>query len=157
MSRRSKTKDELIAELGEEFRVNGINDLAFDQVTADRLGINRTDLNCLDVIERHGGVTAGELATEAGLTTGAVTAVLDRLESKGYVRRIRDSEDRRKVRIEATPEFTAEAAKVWGPLITEWAEIMRRPTVEQLEAMIEFMREANEVKPRHIDRVRRGE
>jgi DNA-binding MarR family transcriptional regulator len=131
--------------------------MAFDQVTADRLGINRTDRNCLDVIQRHGGVTAGELAREAGLTTGAVTAVLDRLEDKGYVRRVRDTEDRRRVKVEVTPEFHEEAKRIYWPLMEEWAEIMRRPTVQQLEAMVEFMREANEVKPRHIGRVRRGE
>ena len=150
-------KNRLIAELGEQFRVSGIHDIAFDQVVADRLQINRTDLNCLDVIERHGGVTAGELAAEAGLTTGAVTAVVDRLESKGYVRRTRDTEDRRKVKLEVTPAFRAKAEKIYGPLFAEWNELMNRPTIEELEAMIEFMRAGNEVKPRHIDRVRRGE
>ena len=154
---RPSKKERLIQELGEQFRISGIHDLAFDQVTADRLGINRTDLNCLDVIERHGGVTAGELAIEAGLTTGAVTAVVDRLEGKGYVRRTRDTEDRRKVKLEVTPDFTAEAQKIYGPLVEDWHELMQRPTTEQLESMIEFMQAGNEVKPRHIERVRRGE
>jgi DNA-binding MarR family transcriptional regulator len=158
MSRGTETKKErLIQELGEQFRVSGIHDIAFDQVVADRLQINRTDLNCMDVIERHGGVTAGELAAEAGLTTGAVTAVVDRLERKGYVRRTRDTEDRRKVKLEVTPAFIAEAEKIYGPLFAEWSELMHRPTIEELEAMIEFMRAGNEVKPRHIERVRRGE
>jgi DNA-binding MarR family transcriptional regulator len=151
---RGPEKQRLIDELGQEFRVNGINDLAFDQVTADLLGINRTDLNCLDIIERHGGVTAGQLAAEAGLTTGAVTAVLDRLEGEGYVRRVRDTEDRRRVKVEVTPEFVDEAKRIWDPLVAEWNELMQRPTIEQLKAMVEFMREANEVKPRHIERVR---
>jgi DNA-binding MarR family transcriptional regulator len=154
---RQSKKERLIAELGEQFRISGIHDIAFDQVVADRLGINRTDLNCMDIIERHGGVTAGELATEAGLTTGAVTAVVDRLERRGYVRRTRDAEDRRKVRIEVAPKFIAEAEKIYGPLFAEWSELMHRPTIEELEAMIEFMRAGNEVKPRHIERVRRGE
>jgi DNA-binding MarR family transcriptional regulator len=155
MSRGTETKKErLIAELGEQFRISGINDIAFDEVVAERLGINRTDLNCMDVIERHGGVTAGELASEAGLTTGAVTAVADRLERKGYVRRIRDTEDRRKVKLEVTPAFIARAEKIYGPLFAEWSELMHRPTIGQLEAMLEFMRAGNDVKPRHIDRVR---
>jgi DNA-binding MarR family transcriptional regulator len=158
MSRGSETKKErLIQELGEQFRVSGIHDIAFDQVVADRLGINRTGLNCMDVIERHGGVTAGELAAEAGLTTGAVTAVVDRLERKGYVRRTRDTQDRRKVKLEVTSAFVAEAEKIYGPLFAEWSELMHRPTIEELEAMLEFMRAGNEVKPRHIERVRRGE
>jgi DNA-binding MarR family transcriptional regulator len=155
MSREVGTKKErLIQELGQEFRVSGIHDIAFDEVVADRLGINRTDLNCLDVIQRHGGVTAGELAAEAGLTTGAVTGVADRLEHKGYVRRVRDAEDRRKVKLEVTPEFMAKAEEIYGPMIEEWNQLMQRPTIEQLEAMLEFMRAGNEVKPRHIERVR---
>jgi DNA-binding MarR family transcriptional regulator len=155
MSRGNQTKKErLISELGEQFRISGIHDIGFDEVVAERLGINRTDLNCMDVIERHGGVTAGELAAEAGLTTGAVTAVADRLERRGYVRRVRDTEDRRKVKLEVTPAFIAKAEQIYGPLFEEWSGLMHRPTIEQLEAMLEFMRAGNEVKPRHIERVR---
>src|SRR5690242_15465290 len=69
----------------------------FDEAVAQFLGINRTDGRCLDVIDRRGRVSAGQLANESGLTTGAVTVVIDRLERAGYVRRIRDELDRRKV------------------------------------------------------------
>ena len=62
----------------------------FDETMCHFLGINRTDGRCLDVIDRHTKVSAGQLANESGLTTGAVTAVIDRLETAGYVRRIRD-------------------------------------------------------------------
>jgi DNA-binding MarR family transcriptional regulator len=152
MSRGSK-KQQLIWELGELFRVNGIQDNAFDQATADALGINRTDLNCIDIIERHGGVTAGELATEAGLTTGAVTAVIDRLEKAGYARRVRDPGDRRRVRVEVTPKIQRSAGEVYGPMMEEWQAMMNRATAEQLQLMIDFMREAVEVKPRHLERL----
>jgi DNA-binding MarR family transcriptional regulator len=66
------------------------------------LGINRTDGRCLDILQRLGPLTAGQLAREAGLTTGAVTPLLDRLEAAGYVRRRRDQADRRKVFVEIT-------------------------------------------------------
>ena len=56
-----------------------------------------------------------------------------------------------------TPAFIAEAEKIYGPLFAEWSELMHRPTIDELEAMPEFMRAGNEVKPRHIERVRRGE
>ena len=56
-----------------------------------------------------------------------------------------------------TPAFIAEAEKIYGPLFAEWSELMHRPTIDELEAMLEFMRAGNEVKPRHIERVRRGE
>ena len=156
MSRGSK-KQQLIAELGEQFRISGIQDIAFDDATAERLGINRTDLNCIDIIERHGGITAGELAAEAGLTTGAVTAVIDRLERAGYARRVRDDEDRRRIKVEVTPTLERLAGALYGPMMEEWQAMMNRATTEQLRLMVDFMREANEVKPRHIERLRRAE
>jgi DNA-binding MarR family transcriptional regulator len=156
MSRGSE-KQHLIAELGEQFRISGIQDIAFDDATADRLGINRTDLNCIDIIERHGGITAGELAAEAGLTTGAVTAVIDRLERAGYARRVRDDEDRRRIKVEVTPRLERLAGALYGPMMEEWQAMMNRATTEQLRLMVDFMREANEVKPRHIERLRRAE
>jgi DNA-binding MarR family transcriptional regulator len=152
MSRESK--EDLIEALGEQFRISGIQDIAFDDATAARLGVNRTDLNCIDIIERHGGITAGDLAKESGLTTGAVTAVIDRLERAGYARRVRDDEDRRRVTVEVTPELEQRAGAIYGPMVEEWQAMMNRATAEQLRLMLDFMREANEVKPRHIERLR---
>src|SRR4029450_834351 len=80
------TKKPRIEELSREFRVSGNQDSAFDNLAAERLGLNRTDLHCLNIIENSGGLTAGELADEAGLTTGAVTGVIDRLEGAGVGR-----------------------------------------------------------------------
>ena len=71
MSTRQQKKD-LVAELISEFRVAGNQDSAFDNLAADRLGLNRTDLHCINIIENSGGLTAGRLAAESGLTTGAV-------------------------------------------------------------------------------------
>ena len=70
------------------------------QAMATALGINSTDLECLDIVLVRGRVKAGDLADLTGLTTGAITGVLDRLETAGFVRRIRDTEDRRKVFVE---------------------------------------------------------
>ena len=153
MSRQSP-KEKLIAELLEQFRISGSQDHAFDNVAAERLGINRTDLACLDVITRVGPVTAGEVAAAAGLTTGAVTAVVDRLERAGYARRVRDDEDRRRVMIEATPEFLRRAERIWDPIAADWRRMIRRHTAQELALMVEMMRAGNEIEARHIDRVR---
>ncbi len=78
---------------------------------------------------RAGGVTAGALAAEAGLTTGAVTGVVDRLERAGYARRVRDATDRRRVQIEVTEDFYARADEIWRPVAAEWrSELARRFT-----------------------------
>jgi DNA-binding MarR family transcriptional regulator len=73
-----------------------------DLAVADRLGINRTDLRCLDFLGRHGPMPVGRLAELVGLTSGAFTIAVDRLERAGYVRRRADPSDRRRVIIEPT-------------------------------------------------------
>jgi DNA-binding MarR family transcriptional regulator len=114
------------------------NDM-FDEALATFLGINRTDGRCLDVIDRHGRVSAGQLAIESGLTTGAVTAVVDRLEKAGYVLRIRDALDRRKVWIEPTEEMRALTRYIFGFYIDMSPAFMRRFSREQLSAIVQFL------------------
>jgi DNA-binding MarR family transcriptional regulator len=150
-------KQRQVGELIELFRRNGNQDRAFDHLAARLLGVNDTDLDCLNIIERRGGVTAGELAEESGLTTGAVTGVTDRLERAGFARRSRDEADRRKVVVAVTPEFYERAERIWGPMAREWQKrIGGRFTAEQLEVIAEFLRTTTEIGRRHIDRLREG-
>jgi DNA-binding MarR family transcriptional regulator len=153
-----KTKGELIAELISEFRVSGNQDSAFDNLAAELLGLNRTDLHCINIIENSGGLTAGELAAEAGLTSGAVTGVIDRLERAGYARRASDPADRRRVKLEVTPEFYARADKIWGPVAADWAaQLSGRFTAEELKQAIEFLRTTNELYRKHLRRLREAD
>jgi DNA-binding MarR family transcriptional regulator len=118
--------------------------------------VNRTDLHCLNAIENAGGLTAGELAEETGLTTGAITGVIDRLEQAGFARRVADPEDRRRVKVEVTPRFYARADRIWGPVAAEWeSRLSDRFTAEQLEAAIDFLRTTNELGRKHMERVRK--
>src|SRR5438477_1301080 len=87
MSRQNR--EEVIAELMREFRASQVASDQLDDIAAAGMGINRTDSRCLDIVDYAGPITAGDLARQSGLTTGAVTAVLDRLEHAGYVRRTR--------------------------------------------------------------------
>jgi DNA-binding MarR family transcriptional regulator len=104
-----------------------------------RLGINPTDLRCLDILEREGRIAAGRLAAQAGLTTGAVTLVLDRTEQKGYTRRIRDTKDRRVVFVELTPQGRERIMKLYGPIQDEFGEVFRGYTAEQLAAVADLL------------------
>src|SRR4051812_22058454 len=150
-----RAKRELIGELIGEFRMSGNQDSAFDGLAAEHLGVNRTDMHCLNIIENSGGLTAGELAAEAGLSTGAVTGVIDRLERAGYARRIPDPADRRRVKVEVTKSFYAEADRIWGPLKADWESTLgERFTAEQLERAIDFLRTTNEIARRHLERLR---
>src|SRR4051812_30924804 len=150
----STRKQQLVDELVTAFRTSGNQDNAFDNLAADRLGINRTDLLCLNAIENSGGLTAGQIATHTGLTTGAVTGVIDRLERAGYARRVPDPNDRRRVAVEVTPDFYARAAEIWGPLKADWdATLAGRFTAAELERFAEFLRVTNEIGRRHLDRL----
>jgi DNA-binding MarR family transcriptional regulator len=152
----AQRKQHLIDELITEFRVSGNQDDAFDNLAAQRLGVNETDLHCLNIIQNSGGVTAGELANQAGLTTGAVTGVIDRLEKVGYARRVHDPGDRRRVQLEVTPKFYARAEKIWGPVAKQWsATLSREFSAEELRRITEFLRATNEITRKQMERLRR--
>ena len=152
MSREKKQL--LVDELIHLARAHEAANDAFDEVAREKLGINRTDLRCLNIIENNGPMTAGRLAELSGLTTAAVTSVLDRLERAGYARRVRDQQDRRQVRVEVTPLLAERATPIWGPLGEEARGTLARMSAEELQALIDFYRLGIELNERHIERVR---
>ena len=91
--------DELIDEVGRRARRAAPAADRLDEAVAVQFGLNRTDLRCLGIIYRRGRVTAGELAEESGLSPGAITTVLDRMERSGYANRV-DPADRRRVLVD---------------------------------------------------------
>src|SRR5215207_427393 len=109
--------EERAALLQELIRVNRAYQSAvekMDEAFCRLLGVNRTDGRCLDVIDQRPGLTAGELAKAVGLSPGAATTALDRLEQRGFVRRTRDSQDRRRVTVEPTEEASRRAWEAYG-------------------------------------------
>jgi DNA-binding MarR family transcriptional regulator len=150
-----KSKRPLVGELIREFRVNGNLDNAFDALAAERLGISETDLHCINIIENSGGLSAGELAAQSGLTNGAITGVLDRLERAGFAQRVPDLSDRRRVQVEVTAEFYKRAQLIWGPIAEDLqATLDKRFTKDELERMTAFLRIMAEVGQRHLERLR---
>jgi DNA-binding MarR family transcriptional regulator len=150
-----RSKRELVDTLIREFRISGNQDNAFDNLAAARLGVNDTDLHCLNIIENSGGLTASELAAQSGLTNGAITGVLDRLERAGYARRVRDPADRRRVNVEVTPAFYKTAQHIWGPMAADWQSTLgKRFTTDELERIADFLRATVEIGRRQLARVR---
>jgi DNA-binding MarR family transcriptional regulator len=148
------SKKELVARLIAAFRDAGTQDGAIEELAAARLGISPTDLRCLNAIENAGGLTAGELAREVGVTTGAVTGALDRLEAAGYARRVADPTDRRRVRVTVTPRFQARAAGIWGPLAADWQRrLTARFTAAELATIVEFLELTGGIGAEHVDRL----
>jgi DNA-binding MarR family transcriptional regulator len=139
MSRDSRKRVELLAALGDDFRQLSTATILFHQAVADRLGMNVTDHKCADILLHSGPIPAGELARRTGLTTGAITGVIDRLEKAGFARRARDPGDRRRVIIEPLVEHIEE---VIGPLFVSMAqasaELCARYSTDELAVIHDF-------------------
>lgn len=95
-------REEIIQAINEKFREMSTETIMFHQAVADVLGLHITDHKCLDYVYRFGAMPAGRLAELTGLTTGAITGIIDRLEEAGYVRRTNDPQDRRRTIVEPT-------------------------------------------------------
>jgi DNA-binding MarR family transcriptional regulator len=147
-------KQALVEELIHLARAHEAANDAFDEVAREKLGINRTDLRCLNIIENQGPINASRLAELSGLTTAAVTSVLDRIESAGYARRVRGHEDRRQVMVEVTPLLAERATPIWGPLGEEARALLSRLSTDELESLMRFYRFGIDLNQKHIDRVR---
>lgn len=150
----SNDRKKLIAEVSVAFRRYHNASDEFEDTVAEHLGMNRTDLRCTDIIDRNGRVTAGELARETGLTTGAVTSILDRLERSGTVRRVRDKKDRRRVLIELTEKAIRRGQEVWEPLEAASHASLARYSEEQLAFVRDFLVTSREFMTRQTARVR---
>ena len=116
----------------------------FLQFVAARAGIHITDLKVLSLLSRLGPLNASRIADLSGLTTGAITFVLDRLEKLGYARRVRSAKDRRVVLMEVNPEALSGN---FGNYFTRRAEIMveatNQLTDEQLALILHFTQKLN--------------
>jgi DNA-binding MarR family transcriptional regulator len=142
------------SELGQQLRheIMGYFGAAsdFDERAAKKLKLSRTDMRCLDLIGRLGPMTAGRLAEECGLTTGAVTFILDHLEAAGMVTRRRDTEDRRRVWVEIAPEAQKRLQEVQQPVAEQMREMAQRFKAEELAIVRDYMRQAKEVFQRQV-------
>ena len=110
-----------------------------DIAAAGFFGVHRTDMSLLDVLQLNGSMSAGELAKRAGLSPGAVTAAIDRLEAAGYVRRLRDDQDRRRVMVEATDSMVEKAMEVYGPLAARAPELFKGHSDEHLRIVRDLL------------------
>lgn len=134
---------DVLAELGGEIRAFQTAVDAFDEAAATRLELNRTDLRCLDILGAAERPTAGQIARQMRMTTGAVTIMLDRLERRGFAQRTRDEQDRRRVHVELTDAARELIAAVYDELVL--GDAMRRAagyTIAELRVVIRFLRDS---------------
>jgi len=151
----SAERQRLEAEFLLAVRRNGSIMQLLGQVSAERIGINVTDLNCLNIVALTGPMTAGELARQTGLTTASITAVLDRLEQGGFVRRERDPKDRRRVIVSLNPgPGLREIGPTFGPLVRAWRAAAASYSDEELRLLLGFQRRFEDIVRGQLARLR---
>jgi DNA-binding MarR family transcriptional regulator len=148
-----KNIDQLRSDLSDAVRTFQDSVDALDQAVADHLRINRTDLRCLAVLLQMGSASPGQLGTALKMTTGSVTAMLDRLEKLHYLSRSPDPDDRRKLRIKPTQKFTNMAAKVYEPLARASGGSISRYSREELEILLTFLADGRKVQEDQLARI----
>lgn len=145
----------LFEQLGDEVRASQRATDIVDELVCEILGVNRTDARCLDILDQYGRMTAGALALASALTTGAITAVADRLERAGYVRRVADPQDRRRVLIELTSEARRAADELMRePMAAAAGALAERFSEDELRVVLEFTRAGREMQERHAEWLR---
>jgi DNA-binding MarR family transcriptional regulator len=99
--------------------------MMFLNAVAQHFGLSLTEQNAISVIDRLGPLSAGEIAAHTGLATASVTSLIDRLEAKGFARRVRDAQDRRRVFVELEPERASSYGRLFDPLRQSFARLLR--------------------------------
>jgi DNA-binding MarR family transcriptional regulator len=125
------------------------------QAAADRIGINATDLQCLNILSFSGHMTAGELARATGLTTASITGVVDRLEEAGYVNRERDPHDRRRVVVRLVLDRALrDVAGVFLPVMRSWREMAARYSDDDLRLIVDYYGRMEQILREHLNTMR---
>jgi DNA-binding MarR family transcriptional regulator len=146
---------QLAAAFAEAIRRTGSLTQLMGQAAADRIGINATDLNCLNLLSFSGHMTAGELAKATGLTTASITGVVDRLEEAGFVTRERDPHDRRRVVVQLVLDRALrDVASVFLPMMRAWQTMAARYTDDELRLIVDFYGRMEQVLREHLERLR---
>jgi len=150
MRKPSRSRGDLLKQLEGALRKVGAQSVLLSDTVAKLVGIHSTDLECLDLLDLAGPTTAGRLAEHAGLTTGAMTAVIDRLERAGFARRLRDPQDRRCVRVEALPGSFKHVAALYKGLAESTARLHEEYDDRQLALVVDYLTRAHGLAADHV-------
>jgi DNA-binding MarR family transcriptional regulator len=141
----SARRKKLLEELSAVGRENSNAVVMFHSAVAAKMGLGMTEEKALDLLERLGPLTAGDLAQHTGLVPASVSGLIDRLEAKGFVRRIKGTTDRRRVVVEINYERIAGFGRLFDGLVAGLTELYAGYSDEQLELILDFLRAVTRV------------
>lgn len=137
----------------ELFELSSAIDL-IGQATAARLGVNQTDLICLELLARRGPMGAGEVAAALGVTTAAVSAMATRLETGGYASREMDPNDRRRVLLRASTAGARQAFSLFDSLYQAAADLHARSSPREQKRLLTLLRQYRQLIAEHTAKIR---
>lgn len=143
-------RHELLESLDGAVRRMGAQSVLLSDLVATRVGLNSTDLECLDLLYLAGATTAGRLSAHTGLTSGATTAAIDRLEHAGFVTRRRDARDRRVVLVDVVETSAKLIYPFYRPLVTRMDKVNARYPTTQLATVLRYLTDAIEATAEHV-------
>lgn len=143
------TKDQVRQQRLDEL-IDMIRDLSdetvlYHQAAAEKFGLNATDTKTASLLRKMGPVPAGVIAERLGLTAGAVTNIIDRLEHAGFVRRKSDPKDRRKTLVELVPKKIREASKVYTSMSDAFLVLSQKYSDKELELLFDYFEKAKDI------------
>ncbi|MBB6345953.1 MarR family winged helix-turn-helix transcriptional regulator [Nonomuraea muscovyensis] len=141
----SDGRKKLLEALSEAGRDNSNAAVMYHTAMGERIGLGMTEEKALDLLQRLGPLTAGEVSQHTGLAPASVSGLIDRLERKWLVRRVRDPKDRRRVIVEINFERLAGFAELFEPLVRGLSELYERYTDEELAVILDFLTRATAV------------
>lgn len=134
-----KSQQELEQQVFMAARDQGISSVLFRNAIARKLGLNASDSECLSFLGIKGTATPTELSRYTGLTSGSTTAMLDRLEKAGYIRRIPNPNDRRGSLVELDPRYGEVAMPLVAGVQKAHKELLASYTPEELAVIADFL------------------
>jgi DNA-binding MarR family transcriptional regulator len=141
--------------LQRELRLMNATSAFFSQAVAERLGMSSHELETMDLLNLHGPLSPGRIAELTGLTSGGATRLIDRLERDGFVRRVADRDDRRRVVVELVPGAVAKRViPLFRGMHVEQLALARSYSDDELRVIIDFVRRTRETAARQLAGIR---
>ncbi|MFJ7995217.1 MarR family winged helix-turn-helix transcriptional regulator [Peribacillus frigoritolerans] len=153
MSSDNRLNSALLESLTHRLQRYGMRSVLFQQNMAQKIGVSHTDLKSAEILNETGPITAGELSKITGLSTGSVTALINRLEKSGYVKRGRDQLDGRKVMIMPIPERQKQIKSHYQSLSMATKELCSAYNEQELILINQFVEEITKIMDKENDKL----
>jgi DNA-binding MarR family transcriptional regulator len=147
-------RDELLRRLWDLGRQMSTQTVFLHQAIAQSAGLNATDTKCIDLILRceDEKVTAGWLSQQSGLTTGAITHILDRLEKRGHIQRTRDTEDRRRIFVRVNQKSLKSLTPKYEAIGMAYMKLLEQYSDDELELICGYLEKTSEVSRQELSK-----